>query len=65
VGSTAEQRAIDEDGPVATRERLITVIVAPTDFVSPDEAARTAAILLLVEDILTVPGHVAAHRSIA
>jgi len=65
VGSTAEQRAIDEDGPVATRERLIMVLVAPIDFVSPDEAARKAAILLLVEDILTVPGHFVAHRSIA
>ena len=65
MGTTAEQWDIDESSPVATRERLITVIVAPIDFVSPDEAARKAAILLLVEDILTVPGHFVAHRSIA
>ena len=123
VGTTAEQGNIDENSPVASRERLITtiveqvrcagfylahldpqphqgiidlrwaaqvagrtmhrqvrtwasvvgatvpgkvtVIVAPTDFVSPDEAARKAAVLLLVENILTVPGHGAPHRSVA
>jgi hypothetical protein len=43
----------------------ITVVIAPTDFVCPDEAARKAAVLLLVEDILAVRGNVAAKRSVA